>query len=103
VAVYSININIDGTMVVQIKLLLQCVDNSLFQGAPMPYHVRVHAERRKTHMGSDGLFGKHCDKDDWGNWIADRIAAQDHDILTRHGIQIVNNNNNKSDYMLREI
>ena len=24
--------------------LLQCIDNSLFKGAPMPYHVRGHAE-----------------------------------------------------------
>ena len=27
--------------------LLQCVDNALFQGAPMPYHVREHAEKRE--------------------------------------------------------
>ena len=55
----------------------------------MPYHVRGHAENRKPHKDNDGLFGKHWNKDDWGNWIADRIAAQDTDILIRHGIQVI--------------
>jgi len=35
------------------------------------------------------FLGKTGRKEDWGNWTADRIAAQDHDILTRHGVQIV--------------
>ena len=55
----------------------------------MPYHVRGHAGKRKPHKDSNGLLGKHWTKDDWGNWTADRVAAQDHDILTRHGVQIV--------------
>ena len=69
--------------------LLQCIDNSLFKGAPMPYHVRGHAEKRKPKKDANGLYGHNWTKDDWGNWIADRIAAKDHDILTRHGIHII--------------
>ena len=69
--------------------LLQCIDNSLFKGAPMPYHVRGHAERRKPQKDVNGLLGQHWNKDDWGNWIADRIAAQDQDIITQHGIHII--------------
>ena len=69
--------------------LLQCIDNSLFRGAPMPYHVRGHAERRKPKKDTNGLYGQNWTKDDWGNWIADRIAANDHDILIRHGIHII--------------
>ena len=69
--------------------LLQSIDNSLFRGAPMPYHVRGHAEDRKPGKDSRGLLGKDWTKDDWGNWIADRIAAQDLKILRDRGLHII--------------
>jgi hypothetical protein len=69
--------------------LLQSIDNSLFREAPMPYHVRGHAEDRKPGKDSRGLLGKDWTKDDWGNWIADRIAAQDLKILRDHGLHII--------------
>lgn len=69
--------------------LLQCIDNSLHRGAPMPYFVQSHAEKRKSAKDADGCFGATRNKDDWGNWIADRVAALDYDILTKHGIHTI--------------
>ena len=68
--------------------LLQCVDNSLHRGARQPYHVRGHAETRKPGKDKHGRLGASWNKDDWGNWIADRLAANDIDILHQHGIHV---------------
>ena len=68
--------------------LLQCIDNALYSGAPMPYYVQSHAENRKSAKDSDGCYGLSWNKDDWGNWIADRVAAKDYDILRKHKLNI---------------
>ena len=68
--------------------LLQCVDNSLHKGVRIPYHVKGHAESRKPGKDKYGRLGASWNKDDWGNWIADRLAANDTDILRKHDIQI---------------
>ena len=54
----------------------------------MPYYVQSHAENRKSAKDSDGCYGLHWNKDDWGNWIADRVAAQDYDILRKHRLNV---------------
>ena len=68
--------------------LLQCIDNALHSGARLPYHVAGHAERRKPAKNAQGCYGDTWTKDDWGNWIADRVAASDYDTLTSHGIRL---------------
>ena len=68
--------------------LLQCVDNSLHKGVRTPYHVKGHPESRKPGKDKHGRLGASWNKDDWGNWIADRLAANDTDILRKHDIQI---------------
>ena len=74
--------------------LLQCADNFLHRGAQLPYAVESHAETRKPHKDAQGRYGHTWTKDDWGNWIADRVAAEDYDILSQHGINIIHFNNN---------
>ena len=37
--------------------LLQCIDNSLFRGAPMPYHVRRHAGYLELNAGHGMVLG----------------------------------------------
>jgi hypothetical protein len=69
--------------------LLQCADNFLHREPKLPYSVESHAERRKPHKDAQGRYGHTWTKDDWGNWIADRIAAEDYDILTQHGINVI--------------
>ena len=68
--------------------LLQCIDNYLFQGAPIPFKVPSHAERDKKQRDNQGRLGVGWTKDEWGNWIADRIAAQDLSAIRREGIRL---------------
>ena len=59
---------------------LQCADNCLHNGCPMPVHVESHPERRKPGDKSDWT------NSDWGNFIADRAAALDYTTLHSLGI-----------------
>jgi hypothetical protein len=67
--------------------LLQCVDNSLHKGAPLPFHVRSHVERRKPARDRNGRLGATWSNHEWGNWIADRVAANDTAGITQQGIR----------------
>ena len=67
--------------------LLQSIDNSLFHGAPMPYKVPIHVERHKPLKDAHGCLGVNWTKDEWGNWLADRVAADDTASLRRQGIR----------------
>ena len=67
--------------------LLQSIDNSLFRGAPMPYKVPSHVERHKPLKDAHGRLGVNWTKDEWGNWLADRVAADDTASLRRQGIR----------------
>ena len=69
--------------------LLQCADNFLHRGAQLPYAVESHAETRKPQKDAHGRYGQTWTKDDWGNWLADRVAAEDYDILSQHGINVI--------------
>ena len=69
--------------------LLQSVDNLLHQGAPAPYYVRAHAERRKPKKDGLGRLGKDWTTDDWGNYIADRVACHAIDDLSHEGLNVV--------------
>ena len=66
--------------------LLQCIDNSLYRGAPMPYKVPSHVEKDKTKKDAQGRLGVNWTNDEWGNWIADRVAAKDTKALQLQGI-----------------
>ena len=66
--------------------LLQCLDNSLFRGAPVPFKVPSHVEREKKQKDANGRLGLGWTQDEWGNWIADRIAAYDLAELRKQGI-----------------
>ena len=69
--------------------LLQCIDNSLYRGAPMPYKVPSHVEKDKTKKDAQGRLGVNWTNDEWGNWIADRVAAKDTKALQLQGIKYV--------------
>ena len=69
--------------------LLQCIDEAIHRGSPVPYHVRSHADYRKPARDARGRLGAGCTDDDWGNYIADRVAIEAQDDLTFHGIQYV--------------
>ena len=69
--------------------LLQCIDNSLYRGVPMPYKVPSHAEKHKPQKDSQGRLGVNWTNDEWGNWIADRVADNDVEALQRQGIRYV--------------
>jgi hypothetical protein len=67
--------------------LLQCIDNSIFRGAPLPFKVPSHVENNKKQKDDKGRLGVNWTKDEWGNWMADRIAALDVASIQRQGIQ----------------
>ena len=66
--------------------LLQCLDNSLFRGAPVPYKVPSHFERDERQKDAQGRIGDGWTQDEWGNRIADRVAAYDFEVLRKQGI-----------------
>ena len=49
----------------------------------MPSHV----ENDKRLKDAQGRLGVYWTKDEWGNWIADRVAALDVASLQRQGIK----------------
>ena len=63
------------------QIPLQAIDRILDTGTPMPIHVRAHPEVRKP----DRSTWTH---DDWGNFIADRVAAKDWSGLSRAGLNV---------------
>ena len=67
--------------------LLQCVDHYLYKGASPPFHIRSHVERRKPAKHPNGQLGATWTNHEWGNWIADRIAAQDISGIVKQGIK----------------
>ena len=69
--------------------LLQGIDGSLHRGAPTPYHVRAHADTRKPKKDSRGRYGLKWTEDDWGNYIADRLATESEDDLLFHGLHLI--------------
>ena len=69
--------------------LLQCIDNYLHLGAPMPYYVKSHVEQRKRGRDSAGYLGAGWTNDEWDNFIADRVAQQKDDDLLDHGLHII--------------
>ena len=63
-------------------LPLQCIDDAIHQGCPLPEHVQSHPEKRKPGNKSNWTA------EDWGNYIADRAAAADYETLRDNGIKV---------------
>ena len=63
-------------------LPLQCIDDALHSGSPLPTYVESHPERRKPGNKADWTA------EDWGNFIADRAAAADYDTLRDLGLRV---------------
>jgi hypothetical protein len=57
------------------SLPLQCIDDAIHNGSPLPTYVESHPERRKPGNREDWTA------EDWGNYIADRAAAADYETL----------------------
>ena len=64
------------------SLPLQCIDDAIYNGSPLPEYVESHPERRKPGNKEDWTA------EDWGNYIADRAAAADYETLRECGLRI---------------
>ena len=64
------------------QIPLQAIDRLLDEGAPMPLHVYSHPETEKPNKST-------WTQDDWGNFMADRAAAQDWAAFAKEGLKVI--------------